>query len=337
MRASGASSGAVAVAVAVTTPSRRVLVGSEVRGTDGPAQFLEELRRDVAEGPRPRQVLLTLLADYWLAPGAAVPSGALVELAADFGISEAGARTVLTRLARDGRVSVSRLGRQTFYELTPWMRRRLGVGLERMRTFGREEEQVERWTCVAFSVPEEQRAVRHKLRTGLQWLGFAPWYDGLWISPRASGAAVGALISSLDVEAASVFEADLKAVAPAYGQPVDAWDLGAIRAVYERFLDEVDPVLAHLGDEDPGGVGALVRRTQLVNVWRLVPGLDPGLPVDVLPADWPRERARVAFEELYSRLAPAALRRVRAAVSTRAPERASDAEVHYLGIGLSGA
>jgi phenylacetic acid degradation operon negative regulatory protein len=257
----------------------------------------------------------------------------LVDLAADFDISQAGARTVLTRLARDERVSVTKEGRRTFYELTPWMRRRLGTGLERMRTFGRESSSPERWTCVAFSVPEEQRAARHKLRTGLQWLGFAPWYDGLWISPTRASASVEALVAGLEIGAVSVFEASLKSAGPVYGRPTDAWDLPAIRATYEHFLEETAPALARLRAGDVDDVEALAWRTQLVNVWRLVPGLDPGLPLELLPRDWPRERARSVFEELYAGLAPGALRRVRQAVRRHAPERLSHAEVHDLGVG----
>jgi phenylacetic acid degradation operon negative regulatory protein len=295
--------------------------------------FLEGMRQRIADGPRPRQMLLTLLADYWLEPGAQVPSGALVDLAAEFAISQAGARAVLTRLARDERVTVTKEGRRTLYELTPWMRRRLGTRLERMRTFGRQTISVERWTCVAFSVPEDQRATRHKLRTGLQWLGFAPWYDGLWISPVRATAAVEALVGGLEVGAVSVFEASLTSSGPVYGRPTDAWDLADIRASYEGFLAEAEPVLDRWRSGGVSDAEALVLRTQLVNVWRLIPNLDPGLPLDLLPEDWPRERARDVFEELYAELAVPALREVRAAVRRHDRGRIAQAEVHDLGVG----
>ena len=41
------------------------------------------------------------------------------------------------------------------------------------------------WTMVAFTVPEDQRRLRPMLRGRLQSLGFAPLYDGLWVSPHA--------------------------------------------------------------------------------------------------------------------------------------------------------
>ncbi|MFT4081303.1 MAG: PaaX family transcriptional regulator C-terminal domain-containing protein [Nocardioides sp.] len=305
---------------------------------DPPVDFLEGLRAVVADGPRSRQMLLTMLADYWLEPGARAPSGALVDLAAEFGISQSGARTMLTRLARDERVTVLKEGRRTLYQLTPWMRRRLGTGLERMRTFGRHRtgaDRPPRWLCVAFSIPEDQRAVRHKLRTGLQWLGFAPWYDGLWISPEPETAAVQALLSRLEVGSASVFEADLKAAGQAYGAPTDAWDLTAIRSLYDDFLLACEPVLVRLRSGRFSEAEALVWRTQLVNVWRLVPTLDPGLPLALLPSDWPRERARASFEELYGGLAAPALARIRTAVRRHAPDYASLAEAHDLGLGAT--
>ncbi|MGJ9422627.1 PaaX family transcriptional regulator [Aeromicrobium sp. CF3.5] len=294
--------------------------------------FLESVRRQLADGPRPRQMVLTLLADYWLDDGAVVPSGALVDLAHDFDITVAGARAVLVRLSGDERVIVTREGRRTLYALTPWMRRRLGTGLDRMRRFGEPDQHSGRWTCVAFSVPEEQRAARYKLRTGLHWLGFAPWYDGLWVSPAPTVAAAAALIEGLGISTASVFEADMRATTSAAGRPVDAWDLDGVRSTYEQLIAEMQPVLDLVRSGSFDDVDALVWRTQLVNVWRTVPTLDPGLPQEVLPTSWPRERAREMFEEIYRTLSAPALTRVHRAVARHAPHHVVHARCHDLGL-----
>ncbi|WP_326709836.1 MULTISPECIES: hypothetical protein [unclassified Streptomyces] len=42
----------------------------------------------------------------------------------------------------------------------------------------------------AFSIPEQQRHVRHRVRSYLRWLGFAPLFDGLWVSAHADPAAL---------------------------------------------------------------------------------------------------------------------------------------------------
>jgi phenylacetic acid degradation operon negative regulatory protein len=56
---------------------------------------------------------------------------------------------------------------------------------------------------------------------------------------------------------------------------------------------------------------ALVIRTKVFDAWRIFPGLDPGLPDELLPADWPRAQARQLFTELYDGLAPLAALRFR--------------------------
>lgn len=292
--------------------------------------FLEKVRVRVADGPRARQMVVTVLADYWFEPEAQAPSGALVDLAGDFGIGQAGARTVLARLARDQRVVVTKEGRRTLYAFTSEFHRRVEMGVDRMHSFGRETRTSKRWTCVAFSIPEQQRAIRYKLRKGLEWLGFAPLYDGFWVSPREVPTEAERLISRLEIASASVFVADEVSAGTGYGWPTDAWDLTEIRATYDLFLEQAEAVrdLVRHGRFDERQ--ALVWRTQLVNVWRVVPNLDPDLPPDLLPPDWPRERARDLFEELYRDLAGPAEHRVRAAVRRQAPHYVDQVRAHGL-------
>jgi DNA-binding transcriptional regulator PaaX len=45
-------------------------------------------------------------------------------------------------------------------------------------------------------------------------------------------------------------------------------------------------------------------RTRIVHRWRLFLFNDPGLPQDVLPADWPGQEAAAQFEEAARRLLP---------------------------------
>ncbi|WP_413249270.1 PaaX family transcriptional regulator C-terminal domain-containing protein [Sinomonas flava] len=291
--------------------------------------FLAGVRSKTAEGPRPRQILLTLLGDYWLAPDALAPSGALVELMAAFDIPSPGARSVLSRLAKDERVVVLREGRRTSYRLSDHLRHRLLVGLDRIGTFGFDGAAFDGvWTCVAFSVPEEQRSERHKLRTALSWLGFAPLYDGLWVTPRRRRTQASEMLHRLGVSSATVFEGALSGEGSTYGVPTDAWDLTAVRGLYEEFLAETEPVLARLDSGQIGPKEALVTRTELINVWRTFPRADPDLPLEMLPADWPRGRAREVFHRLYDGLAAPSLELVRDVVERHGPEYVRHAQYH---------
>ena len=294
-------------------------------------EFLEDLRTEVAEGPRPRQMLVTLMAEYWVELGARAPSGALVELMEEFGVPGSGARTLLSRICRRGRLEQHREGRRTFYSFADGARGRVLQGFNSMARFGRVPgPDPFIWTTVVFSVPEAQRPRRLKLHKGLSWMGFAPLYDGVWVSPQAAREGVAGLLRSLEIDAATVFEATAHGVGRTHGLPTDAWSVPLIRSRYEAFLDQVEEALAAVDSGRVTAAEALVLRTQLINVWRWFPRMDPGLPLDLLPADWPRQRAAACFRKLYAKLEPLAVSFVRAVVERHSAEHLDDVRSHRI-------
>ena len=62
--------------------------------------------------------------------------------------------------------------------------------------------------------------------------------------------------------------------------------------------------------------------------WRSFPALDPDLPGELLPADWPREQARQLFIATYDDLGPLAQRRVQQILARYAPDLARAATCH---------
>ena len=71
------------------------------------------------------------------------------------------------------------------------------------------------WSLVAFSIPEEHRAARDELRKALRWLGFAPLYDGLWVSPRDHAGEVIERLKDLGITTATAFRATALPLPPA--------------------------------------------------------------------------------------------------------------------------
>jgi phenylacetic acid degradation operon negative regulatory protein len=260
-------------------------------------------------GTSPQHLLLTLLGDYWYGRTEHLPSAALVAVAGEFGVSEVGARAAVSRLARRGLLESSRRGRRTYYGLTPRAREVLDEGGQHIMAFGLQPLPWDGgWTVAAFTLPEEQRDLRHVVRTRLRWLGFAPLYDGVWVSPRATPDDTENVLTELDVNGATVF----RSTGVIRGRsPIEAWDLGDLRTAYEDFITECEPLMSRIRQGSVGASEALLARTGVSDTWRVFPGLDPELPAELLPADWPRAPAREVFVEVYDALGPLAEIRIR--------------------------
>ena len=189
------------------------------------------------------------------------------------------------------------------------------------------------------------RAARDELRKALRWLGFAPLYDGLWVSPRDHAGEVIERLKDLGITTATAFRATalpLPAGAmPLGAAPLDipsrAWDLSGLAGRYEEFTT----FARQLRDQTVAGqvsvADALVARTRVMNEWRAFPAMDPDLPDELLPPAWPRAAARDLFITCYDLLGPLAARRVRQIISRYSPELAGRAAYHSSQLTLSAA
>ena len=314
---------------------------------------------------RPPRLLLTLLGDYWWQRTESLPSAAIVGLLAEFGVSDSAARAALSRLTRNGLLVTSRSGRRTFVRLSRRAADVLDDGGRRIFSFGATPAPWDgMWSLVAFSIPEEHRSARDELRKELRWLGFAPLYDGLWVSPRDHAGDVMARLKDLGISTATAFRATalpaVGAVTPAPGPaagragrgrrrrgagsavvtadiPARAWDLSGLRDRYQEFTE----FAGLLRDQTVAGeittADALVARTRVMNEWRAFPAMDPDLPDELLPPAWPRAAARDLFITCYDLLGPLAARRVRQIIARYSPELAGRAAYHSSELTLSSA
>jgi phenylacetic acid degradation operon negative regulatory protein len=293
-----------------------------------------------AAAQRPPRLLLTLLGDYWWQRTEPLPSAAIVALLADFGVSDSAARAALSRLTRNGLLVTSKSGRRTFSRLSSRAAAILDDGARRIFSFGAASRPWDgMWSLVAFSIPEHNRAARDALRKQLRWLGFAPLYDGLWLSPRDHAAEVIAYLKELDLTTATAFRAtSVSAPVPAESDiPGRAWDLDRLCSRYRGFI----AFARRLREETAAGqvppLDALIARTRVMDEWRAFPGLDPDLPAELLPAAWPRAEARELFIGCYDLLGPLAARRVRQIIGRYSPELAGRAAYHSSELKLSAA
>ena len=278
---------------------------------------------------RPPRLLLTLLGDYWWRRTEPLPSAAIVALLAEFGVSDSAARAALSRLTRNGLLVTSKSGRRTFVRLSDRAAGVLDDGARRIFSFGRVPQAWDgKWSLVAFSIPENNRAARDALRKQLRWLGFAPLYDGLWVAPRDHAAEVIAYLGELGITTATAFRATTAPGGGADGISRRAWDLEGLRERYEVFIGYARGLREAASAGDLAPEDALVARTRIMDEWRAFPALDPDLPGELLPEAWPRATARELFITAYDLLGPLAVRRVRQIVARYSPGLAPYATYH---------
>ena len=271
---------------------------------------------------------MTLLGDYWNDREELLPSRALVDLLAEFDITEQSARRALNRLTRRGLLQSTRRGQTTHCGIRPDALPIVRETATRIVSFGTHDERVwdGHWTVVAFSVPEARRELRHMIRTRLHLLGFATLYDGLWCSPWDEQDPVLNMVDELGIASATVMRAEINEQSRV--QALAAWDLEALKERYVKFEQEFSPMLDASSSGELTASEALVTRTRVMDGWRNFLSLDPDLPAALLPSDWPRPQMRELFVELYDSLAPVARGRCQQIIAKHSPQLAELVTVH---------
>ena len=261
---------------------------------------IEEIFPDTTAGPvrlprqqagrSPQGVAMTLVADYTVGTRAWLPSAAIVALLGESGVTIAGARTAISRLARRGVLESRREGRHSSYRLTVAAASDLASGGAWIANFAtRADAWDEWWTLVAFSLPQEESTQRRLLRGQLRWLGFAPLYDGLWVSPDALNPTVKDRLLSVSGGTISVFRARHVELPIATNRdPIEAWDVAAVARQYEAFVGYWEPLLPSVRNRTITGAAAVRARTEIMDTYRRFPVLDPQLPIQLMPGNWPR-------------------------------------------------
>lgn len=247
-----------------------------------------------------RSALFDLYGDYLRPRGGRAPVAALVRLLAPLGIAAPAVRTAVSRMVRQGWLHPLRLSIGPGYLLTPRAARRLDDAAARIYRTGRVP-----WDGrfdLLVVEPPAGRQERQKLATTLGFLGYGAVDSSTWVAVRPTAEVDGVL-----AEAGVTFERFSATHAGGVGGAAAlvrrAWDLPAIAAAYERFIQDLRPVVEaqHDGDE-----AVYAARFALVHAWRTFLFRDPHLPSALLPERWPGTAAAVFFDQHATRLRPAA-------------------------------
>jgi phenylacetic acid degradation operon negative regulatory protein len=183
------------------------------------------------------------------------------------------------------------------------------------------------WCAVSFSIPEENRHLRHQLRRRLYWIGCGTVSPALWICPAYLAGEVEEILDDLGLrEHSTVFITERPRVAGDLRDAVASWwDLDALRAAHDEFLsrhaaDGLIPASPPVSPREAFGV--YIRS---IDTWRVIPYIDPGLPWELLPADWPGKESNALAQLLRTRFSGPATAFVAEVTGTELADPARDA------------
>jgi phenylacetic acid degradation operon negative regulatory protein len=261
-------------------------------------------------------LLLTVLGEYVHPLDHGVWQETLVGALTTLGYSHQAARQAVARSTRDGWLETERHGRRARLTLSKSTRALLETGTRRIYSFGGPQTWDGRWLMIVLRVPEENRAVRHQVRSSLAWAGFGSLGGGLWLTPHVGREReASATLQQEPLAGATSFIAELGAIGDPQQLVSTAWDLDAVREQYDDFISRFTRT------RPTRPADCFRELTVMVHAWRKFPFLDPDLPESLLPSKWPRARAHALFDDRHERWSAVAREFFQGLESSVAPTR----------------
>jgi len=258
-----------------------------------------------ASGPQQsRTVLVSFLGSIVRPMGSWMPIAGTIELMGQFGLDAPSVRTAVFRLKKRGWLTSETRSGSRGYALTPVALKALAAGDEIIWHARQPADLADGWCIVSFSVPESARSKRDQLRTHLASLGFGNVGAAMWIAPARMRAAADQAIAELGLTSyCAIFVGDYVGGRDLPALLRESWDLVEIDRRYREFAHRFAGQARGLGAEgavDPQR--AFLSFLAVIDQWRKLPFRDPGLPREILPADWSAPAAGALFEGLVAAL-----------------------------------
>ena len=204
--------------------------------------------------------------------------GELVRLTADFDIREPTLRVALTRMVGAGDLVRSRDGYRLSDRLLARQRRQDDAINPRVRPWDGD------WTILVITTVGVDPRSRATLRTTLQQCRLGELREGVWLRP-----------DNLDIEPSTEVRERVRVLTARDAHPAELaarlWDLPGWARTAHRLLDEMCAAI-----DIPGrfvAAAAMVRHLLV----------DPVLPAELLPGDWPGPDVRSAYMSFAAEMA----------------------------------
>ena len=258
------------------------------------ARFVQDARPDL----QPRQLIVTLYGLYARDEHNWLSVAALVRLMSELGVDGQAVRSSVSRLKRRDTLRSRSLAGAAGYSLSPAALEVLRDGDARI--FHTQRATVaDGWVVVVFSVPESEREKRHELRTRLSRLGFGTAAPGVWVAPAQLAQETATVLARSGLERyVEMFRGDHLGFTDLAVKVREWWDLAELAARSAEFTARFRAVADRLAVRPASDAEAFRQYVPMLTTWRRLPYLDPGLPLELLPAGWSGEAASALFAEL---------------------------------------
>jgi phenylacetic acid degradation operon negative regulatory protein len=253
-------------------------------------RIIQQLKR---EPSRTGSIVITVFGDAIVPRGGSVWLGTLLEFFKSIDIDGGVVRTAMSRLAADGWLERSKVGRNSFYRLVENGRQTFDIATKHIYD-PPPSDWTGRFELLLIGNAEDRDASREALRNA----GFGSPLPGVWVAP--SGAPIPAEAKhAIRLEVSAEDESGRRLLA-------ESWPLDRTADAYLKFMKTFEPLhfwtsrRERLSDAD-----AFTARILLIHYYRRVVLRDPLLPSALLPKDWPGRAARALCGEVYRALLPA--------------------------------
>jgi len=254
------------------------------------ARIIKELKR---EPSRTGSIVITVFGDAIVPRGGAVWLGTLLAFFAALDIDGNVVRTAMSRLAADGWLERSKVGRNSFYRLAKKGQHTFETATQHIY-----DPPPSDWTGRFELLLIGNAGDRDAAREALRDTGFGSPLPGVWVAP--SGVPV-------PEEAAKAIRLEVSAEDDSGRRLLsESWPLERTAEAYLKFMKTFAPLSDWLRrGEALSDIDAFTARILLIHHYRRVVLRDPLLPQALLPQDWPGQAARKLCGEIYRALLPA--------------------------------
>ncbi len=238
---------------------------------------------------RAGSLIVTLFGDAILPRGGRLALASLSEIMRAFRVSDTLVRTAMSRLVADGLFERKKIGRNTFYALSPAAEEEFAAAAAKI--YGRPREEWDgRFDLVLL---EGAAAERAEARLRYQARRYGALTPDLMI-----GIAQGAEAAGLHLRAEAARPKTARALAER------AWPLAELAARYAHFNEMFAPIEAQLREHaPPDDLACLVIRVLLIHEYRRIILRDPLLPAPLLPSNWAGGQAHGLCAAIYAAVA----------------------------------